>query len=131
MASTHRHTGSGWNAFAGIVLMLAGALDIMNGLWALDHKNTSPKASLLTYANLETWGWIMLLWGILVLFAGILVLGRWQFGRWTGIIAASVAIIVNMTWIVAYAFAALTGIFLAVLVLCALIVHGGREQPAL
>ena len=80
------------------------------------------------YANLETWGWIMLIWGIIVALAGFLVFGRSQFGRWIGIIAASISMIVNMTWVVAFPIAALVEIFLAALVLYALIVYGGRER---
>jgi hypothetical protein len=128
MASSLEERGSGWIAFAGIMLILVGALDIVNGLWALDHKDTAPNVQELMYANLETWGWIMLIWGIVVVIAGFLVFSRSQFGRWIGILAASIAMIVNMTWIVAYPLASLAVVFLAALVLYALIVYGGREQ---
>jgi hypothetical protein len=128
MASSLEERGSGWIAFAGIMLILVGALDIVNGLWALDHKDTAPNVQELMYANLETWGWIMLIWGIVVVIAGFLVFSRSQFGRWIGILAASIAMIVNMTWIVAYPLASLAVVFLAALVLYALIVYGGRDE---
>ena len=122
--------GSGWIGFAGIMLIIVGALDIVNGLNALDHKDTVAAgfANQLMYANVETWGWIMLVWGILVLVAGFLVFGRSQFGRWIGIIAASIAMILNMTWVFVFPVAALIEVFLAALVLYALIVYGGRES---
>jgi hypothetical protein len=133
MASTLEERGSGWIGFAGIMLIIVGALDIVNGLWALDHKDATVSAyannGALLYENkLETWGWIMLIWGILVLLAGFLVFGRSQFGRWIGIIAASITMIVNMTWIFAYPFAALTGVLLSALVIYALVVYGGRTD---
>lgn len=129
MASSMEERGSGWIGFAGIMLIIIGALDIVNGLWALDHKNTSPAVGQLLYeSKLETWGWIMLIWGILVLISGFLVFGRSQFGRWIGIIAASIAMIVNMTWVFAFPIAALIEVFLAALVLYALIVYGGRDE---
>jgi hypothetical protein len=130
MSSSLEERGSGWIAFAGIMLILVGALDIVNGLWALDHKNTAPAVQQLMYADLETWGWIALIWGILVVIAGFLVFSRSQFGRWIGIIAASIAMIGNMTWIFAYPLAALAEVFLAALVLYALIVYGGRDTAA-
>ena len=73
MTSSLEERGSGWIAFAGIMLIIAGALSIVNGLWALDHKDSAgPIASQLLYENkLETWGWIMLIWGILVLAGGL------------------------------------------------------------
>jgi hypothetical protein len=125
MASTLEERGSGWIGFAGIMLIIVGALDIVNGLWALDHK--SSVGALLYESKLETWGWIMLIWGILVLLAGFLVFGRSQIGRWIGVIAASIAMIVNMTWVFAYPIAALTEVFLAALVVYALVVYGGRD----
>jgi hypothetical protein len=125
MASSMEERGSGWIGFAGIMLIIVGALDIVNGLWALDHKSSVD--ALLYESKLETWGWIMLIWGILVLLAGFLVFGRSQFGRWIGIIAASIAMIVNMTWVFAYPIAALTEVFLAALVVYALVVYGGRD----
>ena len=130
MASTMEERGSGWIGFAGIMLIIVGALDIVNGLNALDHKDTAGAqiANQLMYASVETWGWIMLIWGILVLLAGFLVFGRSQFGRWIGIIAASIAMIVNMTWVFAFPIAALIEVFLAALVLYALIVYGGRDE---
>jgi hypothetical protein len=117
--------GAGWIAFAGIMLIMVGALDILNGLWALDHKNSVTE--LLYEDSLKTWGWVFLIWGIVVVAAGVLVFGGSQFGRWVGILAASITMIVNMTWIFAYPIAALTVVFLSALVLYALIVYGGRQ----
>jgi hypothetical protein len=130
MTSSLEERGSGWIAFAGIMLIITGALSIVNGLWALDHKDSAGAiASQLLYENkLETWGWIMLIWGILVLLAGFLVFSGSQFGRWIGILAASIAMIVNMTWVFAFPVAALIEVFLAGFVLYALIVYGGRDR---
>ena len=41
MASSLEERGSGWIAFAGIMLIIVGVLDIVNGLWALDHKDSA------------------------------------------------------------------------------------------
>jgi hypothetical protein len=130
MASSLEERGSGWIAFAGIMLIITGALSVVNGLWALDHKDSAGAiASQLLYENkLETWGWIMLIWGILVLLSGFLVFSGSQFGRWIGIISASIAMVVNMTWVFAFPIAALIEVFLAGFVLYALIVYGGRDR---
>ena len=127
MASSLEEQGSGWIGFAGIMLIIVGALDVVNGLNALDHKNSLPSNALM-YSNLKTWGWIMLIWGLLVVLAGFLVFSRNQFGRWIGVLAASIAMIVNMTWVFAYPIAALVEVFLAALVIYALVVYGGRDE---
>lgn len=130
MASTMDERGSGWIGFAGIMLIITGALGVVNGLWALDHKDSAAAVGgQLLYENkLETWGWIMLIWGILVLISGFAVFGGSQLGRWIGIIAASIAMIVNMTWVFAFPIPALIEVFLAALVLYALVVYGGRDR---
>jgi hypothetical protein len=129
MASSLEERGYGWIAFAGIMLIIIGFLDIVNGLWALDHKDSAGQVGELLYENkLETWGWIMLIWGVLVLISGFLVFSRSQFGRWIGILAASITMVVNMTWIFAFPIAALVVVLLAALVLYALLVYGGRDE---
>jgi hypothetical protein len=125
MASSLEEQGSGWIGFAGIMLIIVGALNIVDGLWALDHKTNVP--ALLYEDKLETWGWILLIWGIVVVLAGFLVFSRNQFGRWIGVIAATIAMILNMTWVFAFPIAALIEVFLAAMVLYALIVYGGRD----
>jgi hypothetical protein len=130
MSSSLEERGSGWIGFAGIMLIIVGALDIVNGLWAIDHHNDRAavaSATQINWGSLKTWGWIMLIWGIIVVLSGFLVFSRNQFGRWIGIIAAAIAMIVNMTWIVAYPLASFTVIFLAGFVLYALVVYGGRD----
>jgi hypothetical protein len=130
MASSVEQRDEPWVVFAGMMLIITGILSAVNGLWALDHrsdKESALPATQLLWANLEKWGWIMLIWGIIVIIAGFLVFGRSQLGRWIGILAASIVIIVNMTWVFAFSWAALVEILLGTLVLFALIVYGGRE----
>ena len=129
MTSSLEERGSGWIAFAGIMLIITGALSIVNGLWALDHKDSAGAvASQLLYENkLETWGWIYLIGGIVVILAGVAVFGRAQWARWVGVIVASVSIIVNMTWVFAYPIQSLILVGVGAMVLYALIVYGGRD----
>ena len=130
MASSVEQRDEPWIVFAGMMLIITGILSAVNGLWALDHKDSEASAipaAQLMWANLEKWGWIMLVWGIIVIIAGFLVFGRSQLGRWIGILAAAIVIIVNMTWVFAFSWAALVEILLGTLVIFALVVYGGRE----
>jgi hypothetical protein len=119
-------TGEGWIIFAGIMMMVAGLLDIVNGLYALDHSDTAVDA-LFFKNNLEAWGWFYLIAGLILFIAGIAVFARSQFARWIGILAAIASIVVNMFWIFQYPVAALVVILLDALVLYGLAVYGGRE----
>jgi hypothetical protein len=123
--------GSGWIAFAGIMLMLSGSVSFLQGLWALDHKSDAAakvSATQLSYGNLETWGWIVLIWGIIVFLAGIAIFVRSQFARWVGIIAASISLLLSFLWVFAFPIAAFTVMFIDFMVLYALFAYGGRES---
>jgi hypothetical protein len=117
--------GDGWIGFAGITLVIVGLLDVINGLWALDHKGTVSE--LLYETNLETWGWIYLIGGIIVVCAGFAVLNRSQWARVVGIAVAMVSVVVNMLWVFAFPIQSLILGFIGVLVIYALTVYGGKE----
>jgi hypothetical protein len=128
-AAEHRFI---WIGFAGFMIMLSGAVTIVQGLWALDHKDSVESvrvASQLSYANLETWGWIMLVWGVIAFLAGIAVFAQKEWGRWIGIVATAISIVLAFFWVFAFPLAAFTIIFIDVLVLYALFTQVGGDAP--
>ena len=127
MATAPRErTGTGWLTYAGVMLIVAGFLDIINGLWALDRSDT--RSNLLLYADkLGGWGWFYLILGIVLVLAGIGVFYAAQWARWTGIIVASVAVVANALWVFVFPVQSLILIFLATLVIYALVVYGEPE----
>jgi len=121
-----------WIAFAGFMVMLSGAVTVIQGLWALDHKDngaTKAVATQLSYANLETWGVIMLVWGVIAVFAGIAVFSRKEWGRWIGIAAATISLLLMFFWVFAFPIAAFSVMFIDILVIYALFAHGGSDAP--
>jgi cytochrome c oxidase subunit IV len=127
VADTIAKKGTGWIGFAGVILIIAGAFDIVSGLWALDHKNT-PVDGILYESNLETWGWIYLIVGIVILAAGFGVFSRAQWARWVGILAAMIGIIVEFFWMFATPGRSLVYIVIASMVIYALTVYGDKEM---
>jgi cytochrome c oxidase subunit IV len=121
--------GTGWIGFAGVVLIIAGAFDIVSGLWALDNKESALDA-VLYESNLETWGWIYLIVGIVILVAGFAVFGRAQWARWVGVLAAMLGILVEFFWMFQTPGRSLLYIVIALLVIYALVVYGDREFDA-
>ena len=119
-------TGTGWLTFAGVMLIIVGFLDIIDGLWALDRSDT--KSNLLLYADkLGGWGWFYQILGIILVLTGIGVFYRSQVARWIGIILASIAIVSNMLWIFVFPITSLVVMFLASLVVYGLVVYGEPE----
>ena len=119
--------GGGWIGFAGVVLIIAGAFDIVSGLWALDHKGTVGD-QVLYESNLETWGWIYLIVGILIVVAGFAVFQRAQWARWVGVLAATVGIIIEFFWMFQTPGRSLLYIVIAMLVIYGLVVYGDKEM---
>ena len=121
-----RKEGTGWLAFSGVMLIIVGLLDVVDGLWALDRADT--RSSDLLYADkLGGWGWFYLILGIIVVLAGIGVFYRSQWARWTGIIVASVSIVANALWVFVYPVQVFILILLASLVVYGLVVYGEPE----
>lgn len=131
--SDHRK-GGGWIAFAGILLMLSGINQFLNGLWALNASDRVTSAFqdtlLFSDTNLDTWGWIYVVVGAIVALAGLCVFWRIQWARWVGIIVASIGAITAFFWLFNPNFwvPALVSIILNVLVLHALTAYGDKEE---
>ena len=113
-----RGTGSAF--FASILLMVAGTVNIIYGLAALDDSKFFVGQTRYVVSNLNTWGWITLLLGILAIIAGISVVRGGVFGRVIGIVVASVSAIGALLSVGgAYPFWSL-GVF----AMCIVIIHG-------
>ena len=61
-----------WLDFAGVMLILVGAFNIIDGLAAIS--GSSYVVDKLLFANLDAWGWFFLIWGILQVVAGVAVM---------------------------------------------------------
>ena len=121
-----RRPGRGWNAYAAILLIFAGAMQIMNGLWALDRQDTTID-SLFWGDNLEAWGWIYLVAGIVLVVIGIFIF-RWA--TWAvlaGIAAAFLGAIVNLFWIFSYPLVSVLAIALYLLAVYGLTTYSLEE----
>jgi uncharacterized membrane protein len=122
-------TGGGWIAFAGVMMILAGLLDIVNGLWAIDRQDTGVDA-LFFKDNLEAWGWFYLIVGLVLLVAGFAVFQRAPWAVTVGVVVAIIGAVTNMFWIFAYPLASIVLVLINVMVLYALIVYGDRDRLA-
>jgi hypothetical protein len=72
--------GGGWTDFAGVILFLAGILNLIAGIAALVKKEYFIDGGEL-FISLQVWGWIWLVLGVLQIVSGYLVWARSSFGR--------------------------------------------------
>ena len=112
--------GTGRAMFAAILLLIAGALNIIYGIAAIGDANFFVDQTRYVFSNLNTWGWITLLLGILELTAGFSLVVGGTYGRIIGIAAATIGAIGALLSVGgAYPFWSL-GVF----ALCVIVIHG-------
>jgi hypothetical protein len=127
--SAETEGGSGWVAFAGVMLLVLGAMNIIYGIAAISNSTFYVADAKYIVSDLNTYGWIGVVIGAVQLLVGFGVFARVQFARWLGVLIASLNLIAQLMWISAYPLASLAFVAIDVLVLYALIAHG-RKQPA-
>lgn len=118
--------GYGWVAFAGVLLLIAGTLNTIEGIAAIGNANFFVHNTHYVVGSLKTWGWIVLCIGIIELAVGLGVFAKNQFSRWTGVFILSLNCIVQLLMIPAYPFWSLTIFTLDILAIYGLIAYGQR-----
>ena len=115
-----RHT---WLDLAGILLLLVGAFNIIDGISAIsDAKVLSDNV---LFANLHAWGWFFLIVGIVQLLAGWAVLKDAKWAALVGIVTAFVNAISQISAAHTFTVWALTIVTLDVFVIYGLVKYGG------
>lgn len=80
--------GTGSAVFASVMLMIAGTVNIIYGIAAIDGSKFYVNQTNVVFEDLKTWGWLTLLLGVLGIIAGVSVVKGGVFGRTIGILAA-------------------------------------------
>ena len=107
---------SGWWVFAGVLLLIAGILNIVYGIAAIGDSKFFTENATYIISGLHTWGWISLIIGVLELIAAFSLFSGGEFGRWFGIFVGSLNAIGALLSIPAYPFWSLCVFALAIIV---------------
>jgi hypothetical protein len=124
---TERTGWTGWIAFAGVMMVLGGALAIFQGIVAIANDtwvvwtNTAN-----VVVDLTQWGWIHLAIGVVAVLAGVGVFTGNVAARMVGVLVAGISLLANFLFLPAYPIWALSIMAVDVLVIWALVVHGGE-----
>jgi hypothetical protein len=122
--------GTGWVMFAGIMLLIAGVLNVIYGIAAVDNSKFFIHETQYILSDLNTWGWVTIILGALEIIAAFSIWSGGGFGRWFGIIAASLSSIGALLSIPAYPFWSLTIFAVDILIIYGLAAYGGRAIDA-
>jgi hypothetical protein len=120
--------GAGWLMFAGIMLLVAGVLNVIYGIAAIGNSGFFINDTKYILSDLNTWGWVTLVLGALQILAALSIWAGNQFGRWFGIVGAGASAIGALLSIPAYPFWSLAIFALDILIIYGLAAYGGRHQ---
>jgi hypothetical protein len=122
-----RARGAGWLLFAGIMVLIAGTLNCIWGIAAIDGANFFVEDERFILSDLNTWGWIVLIVGVIQLFAAFSIWSGGEFGRWIGILGASLSAVGALLSIPAYPLWSLAIFGIDVLIIYGLAAYGGHK----
>lgn len=115
--SAYEIEGKPWVVFAGIMILLVGVMNVIYGIAAIDKSTFFVQDAKYVFAELNTWGWVLLVVGVIQLVAAFGIWSRRGWGRWIGIISASGNAIIQLLWITSFPLAALALFSLDLLVI--------------
>src|SRR3954466_14830790 len=81
-------SGGGWVLFAGIMLGLAGALNLIDGIAAVSKSKVFVGNAEFVVSDLKTWGWVIIVLGVIQVGTAIGVWTRTRGVRWVGVTIA-------------------------------------------
>ncbi|MFL5866402.1 MAG: hypothetical protein ACJ766_04805 [Thermoleophilaceae bacterium] len=119
-ASGYKVRGAGRAVFAGVLLLVAGTLNIIYGIGAISDAKFFVNDTRYVFSSLHTWGWITVILGVIQLTAGFSLFAGGAYGRVIGVAAATIGAIGALLAVGGhYPFWSL-GIF----ALCVVVIHG-------
>jgi uncharacterized membrane protein len=114
---------SGWIAFAGILMLIAGGIAMFEGFIALgEDEYFIPTQSGFLVLDITGWAWAMLIWGAILIVAAIALLAAKTWARWFAIVLVSLNFIAQLGFLgnTQYPVWSLTMVALSIIVLYAL-----------
>jgi hypothetical protein len=115
----------GWAGFAGIMLVIIGVMDVIQGIVALVNDTFYVVGEEWVFEfNVTAWGWIHLILGIVLVLSGVGIFSGNMAARVVGVIVAALAMIVNFAWLPYYPIWSIVVIAICIAVIWALTAHG-------
>jgi hypothetical protein len=122
--------GYGWIAFAGVLLLMLGTLNFIEGIAAVSNSHFFAGNTHYIAGSLNTWGWVVLIIGCLEWGVGLGVFFKNQFSRWVGVFVLALNAIAQLLMIPAYPFWSLSIFTLDIIAIFGLVAYGHRISGA-
>jgi hypothetical protein len=130
MSRADEDHGIGWVIFAGVLLLLVGTLNTIEGIAAIDNAHFFAGNTNYIAGSLNTWGWIVLFIGVAEILIGLGIFAKNQFARWAGVGVLGLNAIAQLMFIPAYPFWSLAIFSLNILAIYGLVAYGEHASRA-
>ena len=97
--------GGGWRLFAGVMILIVGAFNVIDGLRAITNASqiqnqfANGNVELPLTNNVKTWGWVVLIFGVALILSGFLIFTGSMVGRIVGVAVAGLNAIVQLSYL--------------------------------
>ena len=123
--------GTGRVVFVATLLLIAGTLNILYGIGALDGANIFTDDRRYILSDLNTLGWVLIVLGLIQLVGGFSLMAGNAFGRFIGILGATLGAIGALLSIGgAYPWWSLAIFFLCIYVIHGIFLYGDERARA-
>lgn len=115
----------GWTGFAGVMLIVIGIFDIIQGIAAIAEDEFFVVTDDWVFQfDVTTWGWIHLILGVVLILSGVGLFSGNVLARTVGVILAAVVMVANFAWLPYYPIWSVIVIAICIAVIWALTAHG-------
>jgi hypothetical protein len=121
---------SGWVTFAGVLLLIAGVLNVIYGIAAIGDSKFFVQDTKYIFSSLHGWGWTTVILGVLQLLAAFSLWGGGLYGRIFAIAAASLSALGALLSIPAYPFWSLAIFALDIVIIHQVATRGAEGRRA-
>jgi hypothetical protein len=115
----------GWAGFAGVMLIMIGVMDFIQGLVAVVNDTFYVVGQEWVFEfDITAWGWIHMILGVVLVLSGAGIFSGNVAARTVGVIVAAIAAVVNFAWLPYFPVWSIIVIAICVAVIWALTAHG-------
>jgi hypothetical protein len=98
MSASEPTKGTGWLIFAGVMLFIAGTLNVIDGVAAITDSKFYARGAEYIIGDLHVWGWVHLILGFLLV---CIVFGIWARAPWAAYVGIFLVAVNSVTRLLA------------------------------
>jgi hypothetical protein len=119
--------GGGWLTFAGILLLIDGAINAIGGIGAIGDSKFFVADTKYVIGNLHAWGWVILILGTVQLITAFGLFARAGWARAVGVVFAGLNSLALLLLLPAAPLWALALFTMEILIIFGLVSYGGED----